>query len=76
MVILEMTRHLIALCAGMISSASSVEAASCAQLMSRGAQIIDSCLMDFGASEKLHVYIVRLPGDGVETCTSSRKLWR
>lgn len=52
------------------------EAAECRQLLARGARISDTYVMDFGPSDKLYVYVMRMPNGSVEKCTSQRPLGR
>lgn len=53
---------------------ASAEAASCAALLRQGGKVIDSYVMDFGPSDKLYVYIVRMRSGATEKCTSERPL--
>ena len=63
------------LLAGLLVPAAA-QAAECRELLARGARIADTYVMDFGARDKLYVYVMRLPNGSVAKCTSQRPLGR
>lgn len=61
--------------AGMLLASVPVRAdVSCARLQAQGGQVADTYVMDFGARDKLYVYIVRMPDGSTQKCTSQRPL--
>ncbi|TDR85436.1 hypothetical protein [Enterovirga rhinocerotis] len=71
---IETSKSVLAAIALVAAATSAARAAECPDLLARGAKVADSYVMDFGANDTLYVYVMRLPGGSVETCTSRKKL--